>query len=122
MKFFTLLGFILCLSTSANAQSNKAKFDMVGIGAIACKKWNETESDDFLRGTAVQWVYGYFSGRNSDRAKKKQTQFDLRGINAENILETIDNFCYYYPDYRLHFAADSLVGKVIFLKRADQPQ
>ena len=111
-----MLSFLLCLSTSAYAQDGKAKFDMIGIGAITCKKWTDTETDDFIRSTAVQWVYGYFSGQNKVRAKQKQRQFNLTGLTAKGILETIDNFCYYYPDYLLHYAADSLVGKVVYLK------
>lgn len=108
---------ILCFSQTAQAQAPQAKFDMVGIGAISCQQWSETEADDFIKGAAIQWVYGYFSGQNKVRAIKKIPQYNLTRLTPSNILEAIDSFCPHYPEYRLHYAADAMVGKVVFIKQ-----
>jgi hypothetical protein len=108
----TALCFIL-FSQTAHAQTAQTKFAMVGIGAITCHQWNTTEKDDFIRGTVVQWVYGYFSALNKVRAKKGHRQYNLRRLTTNNVLEAIEEFCPYYPDYLLSYAADSMIGNKI---------
>jgi hypothetical protein len=113
IPFIFLVGFSEC-----NARN------ITIIGGNDCVKWalakksEEKVPKDNLdwigRATAKSWVYGYVSGYNAGLPSKSNF---LDSIDAETIVNWVDQYCEKYPTQNVTDSIDKLFVKLMKNKR-----
>ena len=101
---FALLALSLVTST-AHAQEERA---IIGPTSFSCGKWINTPKNTAQHDVLGSWVFGYLSGANAENAG---VDF-LRGIEPDELMAWIDNYCQRNPGHGITQAINELIKEL----------
>jgi hypothetical protein len=85
---------------------------VIGIGAIECRKTLELIDGKPFKIQLASWINGYFSGLNQGRLDADSVMHDLRSVNLNTSSADVYAYCARHPDEFVVNAAKDMYLKL----------